>query len=214
MIADFDDFCLWMYVIVDTFYQQLAPLVRRPGPAPRCSDSELLTMILVGECRGWAVETERLASWQAHRDLFPRLPSQSHSSRRRRQLLWLLNLSRRSVLNDGGLSMSDDTPDATRATSPVGSGPLPDLKRLDRLVGRWAMSGDVHGIVTYAWMEDGYVLLQHVEFTQQDGQVTRGMEVIGHLQPYGQAPSADIHSRFYAGGAIRSTMCTNWTATR
>src|SRR5688572_6987853 len=49
-------------------------------------------------------------------------------------------------------------------------------------------------------MEGGYFLLQHVELTQQDGQVTRGMEVIGHLQPYGQAPSADIHSRFYAGG--------------
>ncbi|CAA9233003.1 MAG: hypothetical protein AVDCRST_MAG26-1055 [uncultured Chloroflexia bacterium] len=61
MIADFDDFCLWIYVMVDTCYQQLAPLVRRPGPAPVCSDSELLTTVLVGECRGWDVETELLA---------------------------------------------------------------------------------------------------------------------------------------------------------
>ena len=61
MIADFDDFCLWMYVVVDTFCQHLAPLVRRPGPAPVCSDSELLTLILVGECRSWNVETELLA---------------------------------------------------------------------------------------------------------------------------------------------------------
>ena len=99
MIADFDDFCLWIYVMVDTCYQHLAPLVRRPGPAPQCSDSELLTMVLVGECRGWDVETELLAHWHAHRDLFPRLPSQSRFNRRRRQLLWLLNCIRRSVLH-------------------------------------------------------------------------------------------------------------------
>ena len=48
MITSFDDFCLWMYVVVDDLWQQLAPSFRRPGPEPRCSDSELLTMALVG----------------------------------------------------------------------------------------------------------------------------------------------------------------------
>ena len=52
MIDDFDDFCLWMYVIVDDIWQQIAPMFKRPGPKPGCRDSELITMVLVGECRG------------------------------------------------------------------------------------------------------------------------------------------------------------------
>src|SRR5688500_13408995 len=32
-------------------------------------DSDLLTLALVGECRGWEVETELLAHWRDHRDL-------------------------------------------------------------------------------------------------------------------------------------------------
>lgn len=32
------------------------------GPAAECSDSELLTMALVGECRGWAEETVLLVA--------------------------------------------------------------------------------------------------------------------------------------------------------
>ena len=49
MITDFDDLCLWTYVIVDEMLIKLAPLLRRPGPPPQCSDSELITMILI--CR-------------------------------------------------------------------------------------------------------------------------------------------------------------------
>ncbi len=98
MIADFDDFCLWMYVIVDELWQQLAHHFRRPGPAPACSDSELITLVLVGECRGWDVETELLNEWQRHRDLFPILPSQSRLNRRRRQLQDAFNLIRQAVL--------------------------------------------------------------------------------------------------------------------
>ena len=47
MITDFDDLCLWTYVIVDDMLIKLAPLLRRPGPAPDCSDSELIAMILL-----------------------------------------------------------------------------------------------------------------------------------------------------------------------
>ena len=61
MIDDFDDFCLWTYVVVDEIWQRIAPLFRRPGPAPDCSDSELLTLALVGECRGWIMETDLLS---------------------------------------------------------------------------------------------------------------------------------------------------------
>lgn len=86
MINSFDDFCLWVYVIVDDYWQTMAHRFSRPGPKPVCSDSELLTMVLVGECRGWDMETEMLQNWQAHRDLFPHQPSQSRFNRRRRQL--------------------------------------------------------------------------------------------------------------------------------
>jgi len=58
MINDFADFCLWMYILVDDIWQPIATLFRRPGPEPECSDSELITMALVGGCRGWDVETE------------------------------------------------------------------------------------------------------------------------------------------------------------
>ncbi len=40
MIEDFDEFCLYVYVIVDEICQQLAPFLKRPGPAPVCSDSD------------------------------------------------------------------------------------------------------------------------------------------------------------------------------
>jgi hypothetical protein len=87
MIHDFDDFCLWMYVLVDDIWSQVSQLFQRPGPAPLCSDSELLTMALVGECRGWDQETVMLAEWRARPDLFPHVPEQSRFNRRRRNLM-------------------------------------------------------------------------------------------------------------------------------
>jgi len=99
MITDFADFCLVMYVLIDDIWQQVDHLFKRPGPAPRCSDSELLTMAIVGECRGWHQETEMLSYWQEHRDLFPQIPSQSRFNRRRRQLMPAFNLIRRLVLS-------------------------------------------------------------------------------------------------------------------
>lgn len=99
MIEDFDDFCLWMYVLVDDLWREIIPLFKRPGPTAECSDSELLTMALVGECRGWDVETEMLSYWSEHRDLFPVIPSQSRFNRRRRNLMDAFNLIRQAVLH-------------------------------------------------------------------------------------------------------------------
>jgi hypothetical protein len=98
MIADFEDFCLWMYVLIDDLWAAVAPMVRRPGPAPRCSDSELLTMIVVGECCGWDQETELLSQWRRYRHLFPILPERSRFNRRRRHLMAALNALRRVLL--------------------------------------------------------------------------------------------------------------------
>ncbi|MGQ0671019.1 MAG: hypothetical protein ACT4PO_15385 [Actinomycetota bacterium] len=71
-----------------------------------------------------------------------------------------------------------------------------DLKALDRLVGTWKISGGAEGTSTYEWMEGGFFLIQHVEL-EQEGHTNKGIEVIGHLRPFGEAPSEDIHSRFY-----------------
>jgi hypothetical protein len=106
MITEFDDFCLYVYVIVDTMVQQLAPFLKRPGPEPACSDSELIALSLIGECKGWDMETELLSNMQAYRTLFPNLPTQSRFNRRRRNLMYLTNLIRRMLLAQLDLSQA------------------------------------------------------------------------------------------------------------
>ncbi len=64
-----------MYVLVDDLWKQLAPLFHRPGPAPRCSDAELLPLALDGERRSWDLETELLAHFRDYRHLFPMQPT-------------------------------------------------------------------------------------------------------------------------------------------
>lgn len=92
MIADFDDFCLWVYVPVDELWRQL-PREYRPasGPAPACGDSELIAMALLGECRGWATETALVQRWRERRPRFPVVPGRSRFNRRRRNLLHAIN---------------------------------------------------------------------------------------------------------------------------
>lgn len=104
MIDNFEDFCLWMYVMVDDIWQPIEPLFKRPGPAGICSDSELLTMALVGECREWDTETTLLSQWREHQDLFPHSPSQSRFNRRRRALHNAFTLIRQVVLRQLDLS--------------------------------------------------------------------------------------------------------------
>jgi hypothetical protein len=99
MIADFEDFCLYLYVLVDDLWAQIGWRYRRPGPAPACSDSELITLVLAGECRGWDQETDLLAAWQAYRALFPVLPERSRFNRRRRALQHAINDLRRVALS-------------------------------------------------------------------------------------------------------------------
>lgn len=74
--------------------------------------------------------------------------------------------------------------------------PQDDLKALDRLVGTWRVTGGAEGTITYEWMEGGFFLLQRVEL-EQYGQQIRGLEIIGHDRPFGEAPRDEIRSRFY-----------------
>jgi hypothetical protein len=105
MITSFDDFCLWTYVTVAELWEVLTPLCQRPGPAPACTDAELITMLLVGECCGWDAETELLARFGEHRDLFPHLPERSRLNRRRRLLADPLNVLRQLLLGSCELAL-------------------------------------------------------------------------------------------------------------
>lgn len=121
MITDFEDFVTWMYVTVDDCFKQIAWLYRRPGPEPSsCSDSELITVALVSECRSWCRETHLIEEWKAYRPLFPRLPERSRFNRRRRNLMQAINRIRHIVL-----TMLDVAQDAYGA---IDSLPLPVME--------------------------------------------------------------------------------------
>jgi hypothetical protein len=75
--------------------------------------------------------------------------------------------------------------------------PSEKLKELgDRLVGTSRLSGGVEGTTSFEWMEGGHFLIQRVDL-EQSGQRIKGIEIIGHLRPFGEPPSEDIRSRFY-----------------
>ena len=99
MINNFNDFSLYVYVIVDEIMQQMEVFLGRPGPVPVCSDSELLAMSLIGECKGWDQETDLLSNMADHKDLFPNIPEQSRFNRRRRNLMMVTNLLRQTLLS-------------------------------------------------------------------------------------------------------------------
>jgi hypothetical protein len=86
-----------------------------------------------------------------------------------------------------------DVPDMPDMPEPT---PAADLQPLDRLVGEWRVSGGAEGTIAYEWMEGGFFLVQRVDLTQY-GQTVRGVEIIGHTQPFGGEPSEDIRSRYY-----------------
>jgi len=83
-----EDLFVYVYVLVDDAIGARAiTIAPRPGPAPACSDAELLAVALVRHLLGRRSEAGFLAEvardW-AH--LFPRLPHQSEANRRIRWL--------------------------------------------------------------------------------------------------------------------------------
>ena len=85
--------------------------------------------------------------------------------------------------------MTDSTAPEAYQQSPA---PNPDLRCLNRLVGTWHVSGGAQGTITYEWMEGGFFLIQHVALNG-----AKGIEIIGHLKPFGELPRPDITSRYY-----------------
>ena len=83
-----EDLFVYVYVLVDdAIGARAVAIAPRPGPAPGCTDAELLTIALVRHLLGRRSEAGFLAEvardW-AH--LFPRLPHQSEANRRIRWL--------------------------------------------------------------------------------------------------------------------------------
>lgn len=73
------------------------------------------------------------------------------------------------------------------------SQPDAELKRLERLVGKWKISGGAKVTVTYEWMEGGFFLIQRVAVNDN-----KGIEIIGRERLFGATePSQDIKSRYY-----------------
>ncbi|MES2254454.1 MAG: hypothetical protein V4559_05340 [Pseudomonadota bacterium] len=70
------------------------------------------------------------------------------------------------------------------------------LENLEPLIGRWIVSGDATGVVTYRWAEGRRFLFQDFEL-HVFGRDVKGLEVIGRLQPLGAEPSPEIWSRAY-----------------
>jgi hypothetical protein len=98
IVADFADFCLLVYVLIDDLWDTLPACVKPRGQQSACSNSELLTMALVEECMGWDQETEAMSQWHEHRDLFPHIPHRTRFNRRRRALTDALTLIRQRIL--------------------------------------------------------------------------------------------------------------------
>jgi hypothetical protein len=98
IVADFADFCLCAYVLIDDLWRTLPATVKPRGMAGKCSNSELLTMALVEECMGWDEETVAISQWRAHRALFPHIPHRTRFNRRRRALTDALTLLRQRLL--------------------------------------------------------------------------------------------------------------------
>ena len=71
--------------------------------------------------------------------------------------------------------MTDDNTDTQGQQSPQSS---PELKRLDKLVGTWEVSGGTQGTIVYEWMDGNFFLIQHVDL-EQHGQNIKGIEISG-----------------------------------
>ena len=84
--------------------------------------------------------------------------------------------------------MADENSEAQGYSQEEAREPSSDLKRLDRLVGTWELSGDVWRTVTYEWMEGGFFLIQHVDTTVTPATPSRSGSEKGDRPPIMRAP--------------------------
>ncbi len=78
--------------------------------------------------------------------------------------------------------------------------PNPALKTLDRLIGRWRMTGpEVEGEISYEWMEGGFFLIQRFDLVNS-GTHAKGIEYSGFDEE-----TQTIRSRLMATDGARFT---------
>lgn len=92
---DDETLAITLYTLIDDWYKQEgATMVRsRPGPKPRCTDSEVLTLSLLHTFIMPGRSERGFLRWirANHPDWFPDLPDDGNFNRRARSLLPLLN---------------------------------------------------------------------------------------------------------------------------
>jgi hypothetical protein len=74
--------------------------------------------------------------------------------------------------------------------------PNPGLRVLERMVGKWRVSGEAEGELTYEWLDGKFFLIAHGDFTQ-GGRHTTHIEIIGYEHALGSEPATEITSRLY-----------------
>jgi len=142
MITNFEDLCIYSYVVIDELWQKIEPNFRHHGPQSAFSDSELITVAIISECRGWDQETELLSHWQPYRYLFPKLPERSRFNRRRRRLMSAINLVRLGL--QGLLDLAIDR-QCVIDSLPI---PVVQFQRAPVASGEWANDGAAYGKVS------------------------------------------------------------------
>lgn len=75
--------------------------------------------------------------------------------------------------------------------------PNPDLKKFEKLIGNWKVSGDLQGTNSYEWAEGGFFLIQRFDFVR-DGQPIKGIEIIGHEKGFTGEESAEVKTRVFS----------------
>lgn len=92
---DDETLALRIMMLVDEWYQQegASMVASRPGPKPRCTDVEILTLSLLRLLIMPGCSERRFLRWMRanHPDWFPHLPEDGNFNRRARSLLPLLN---------------------------------------------------------------------------------------------------------------------------
>jgi Transposase DDE domain len=95
-----EDLLIVLFCAIDDWVQQHG-LPSRPGPAPTCADSEVLTFAVGRELLGYTSERRfRRVLLRDWRHLFPQIPAQSELNRRIRWLSGALELLRQHWLAD------------------------------------------------------------------------------------------------------------------
>ena len=206
IVADFADFCLCVYVLIDDLWATLPACVKPRGMAGNCSNSELLTMVLVEECMGWDQESEAISHWHEHRDLFPHLPHRTRFNRRRRALTDALLLIRQQILARLDYALDRQCVIDALPVPVIGFHLVPGATS----TGYWRAHGADYGkVVTKKQTIFGYKL--HLLVTL-NGVIRDFVLAPASVNDHRVAPDVLAAAAIWSSSAIRGTSTPRWPA--